>query len=325
MFMKWLTAKNKGSEYVGPNSGTLDPSDMIKSTNRTSHVKVTFGKRDVLRRKLFSDSSKPPAVESGSGKKTDHAPARGVLSAHRAAIVLNPLRLFHSIPTVRKFLPFVVPVTTTSIGRVSGYLTMSHVASSALGTLDLAAHQIAVSIFCCLAPVVDALNQVAQSFVPSIFAREKGRARAVALRRTSINFARVGAFFGLAVAALVVAGVPVLGNCFTSDPEVLSRVRQAVPGIAVFLGFDGLMCIGEGTLLGQKDLRFLRNAYASFFFLVPALMLRLKRRALNGIEVGIGTMWGTFSIYEVVRTIMWLGRVVWLQRKTEREVEIDGY
>ncbi|KAL7547675.1 hypothetical protein ACHAWF_010956 [Thalassiosira exigua] len=324
MFLRWLTAKNEGQDNGGPDVELLDPSDMIKSSSQNAgigNVRVTVGNglaRGVFRKKLFSAPKPRLAAES----KTDRAPARGFLSSHPASTVLNPLRLFNSMPTVRKFLPFVVPVTTTSVGRVSGYITMSHVASSALGTLDMAAHQIAVSIFCCLAPVVDALNQVAQSFVPAIFAREKGRARALAMRRTSTNFARVGASFGLTIAALVFAGVPVLGKCFTSDPEVLSRVAKAVPGIAVFLGFDGLMCIGEGTLLGQKDLGFLRNAYASFFFLVPALMLRLKRRALNGIEVGIGTMWGTFSIYEVVRTIMWLGRVVWLQRRMEREVEM---
>ena len=318
MFLRWLTVKSK--KEVGPED--LDPMSMIKNTagEAGKSIKVTFGNAveqgTVLRKKLFS--SQPKVVQ----EKNNDAPARGFLSgSHNPASVLNPLRLIKSKSTIKKFLPFVVPVTTTSIGRVSGYVTMSHVASSAFGTLDMAAHQIAISIFCCLAPVVDALNQVAQSFVPGIFARPKGRARANALRKTSINFAKVGALFGSVIVALVAAGVPILSRGFTNDPAVLSRVRNAIPGIAVFLGFDGLMCIGEGTLLGQKDLKFLRNMYASFFFLVPAFMLRLKRRALNGIEVGIGTMWGTFSVYEVVRTILWLGRMIWLQYKMDREVD----
>ncbi len=62
--------------------------------------------------------------------------------------------------------------------------------------------------------------------------------------------------------------------------------------------------------------------YATFFFIVPAFMFRLKRRALSGIPVGIGTMWGTFSVYEVVRTILWLLRVVQLQWKTEKEADL---
>jgi len=326
MFLRWLTVA-KGKEGGSEDGPSMDPMNMIKDTTEEAgrSVKVTFGnaveRGTVLRKKLFSSASQNQSKVVPEEPK-DEAPARGFLSgSHSPASIINPLRLVKSRSTIRKFLPFVVPVTTTSIGRVSGFLTMSHVASSAFGTLDMAAHQIAISIFCCLAPVVDALNQVAQSFVPGIFARPKGRARADALRKTSVNFAKVGALFGSAIVALVATGVPVLSRCFTADPAVLSRVRNAIPGIAVFLGFDGLMCIGEGTLLGQKDLKFLRNMYASFFFIVPAFMLRLKRRALNGIPVGIGTMWGTFSVYEVVRTILWLGRVVWLQCKMDREVD----
>ncbi|KAL9186216.1 hypothetical protein ACHAXT_005454 [Thalassiosira profunda] len=317
MFLWWLTTK-------GGKARGADPMEMIKDTSKKAgrSIKVTMGsafqRGTILRRRLFSSSK--DTAEAQTAKK--EAPARGFLAAtHSPTSVLNPLRLAKSKDAIKKFLPFVVPVTTTSIGRVSGYVTMSHVASCAFGMLDMAAHQIAISIFCCLAPVVDALNQVAQSFVPGIFARPKGKARAKALRNTSINFAKVGALFGSVIVALVAAGVPVLSRCFTADPLVLSRVREAIPGIAIFLGFDGLMCIGEGTLLGQGDLKFLRNAYASFFFLVPAFMLRLKRRALSGEVVGIGTMWGTFSAYEVVRTILWLGRVAWLQRRTEREAE----
>ena len=102
--------------------------------------------------------------------------------------------------------------------------------------------------------------------------------------------------------------------------NVLARVKNAIPGIALFLGFDGLMCVSEGTLLGQKDLKFLRNSYAAFFFLVPAFMLRLKRRALSGVPVGIGAMWGTFSAYEVFRTVLFLSRVVQLQLRTGKDV-----
>lgn len=321
MFLRWLTVKSKKDET----GETINPMDMIKDTTKEAgkSVKVTFGnaveKGTTIRKNLFSSKKQPKVTPE---KENNDALAKGFLShSHKAISILNPFRLSRAKSTIQKFLPFVVPVTTTSIGRVSGFLTMSHVASSAFGTLDMAAHQIAISIFCCLAPVVDALNQVAQSFVPGIFARPKSRERALALRKTSINFAKVGALFGASIAALVTMGIPVLSKGFTTDPAVLSRIKNAIPGIAIFLGFDGLMCIGEGTLLGQNDLKFLRNMYASFFFLVPAFMFRLKRRALSGIEVGIGTMWLTFSAYEVVRTILWLTRMVFLQRKMEREVE----
>eukprot|EP00984_Skeletonema_dohrnii_P038369 scaffold41514_cov133-Skeletonema_dohrnii-CCMP3373.AAC.2 len=275
--------------------------------------------------KWLTTKAKAKEVSASAGLDIDvesdevKAPARGVLASKYKPSSILKLSSLRKNKTTNKFLPFLVPVTTTSIGRVSGYLTMSHVASSALGTLDMAAHQIAISIFCCLSPLVDALNTVAQSFVPSIFARPKSKQRALALRKTSLNFAKVGAMAGLLIVTLVTCGVPLLSRLFTTDPRVLSRVKNAIPGIAIFLGFDGLMSIGEGTLLGHKDLAFLRNSYATFFFLVPAFMLRLKRKALKGIPVGLGTMWGTFSAYEVVRTMLWLSRVAYLQWKTESE------
>jgi len=224
----------------------------------------------------------------------------------------------------REFLPFVVPVTTTSVGRISGYIAMSHVASSTLGTHDMAAHQIVFSIFCCLTPFVDALSQVAQSFVPAVFeTKERGDERAAALRRTIGNFRKVGVGFGGVLLGLT-ACIPLIGRYFTTDSIVLDRVNGAIPGLGLFLLLHGLVCAGEGTLLGQKDLKFLRNMYAIFFFTVPAYMLRLKHRALTGAQtVGIGTMWSAFSVYNLIRTLVWNLRLAQLQRRTERGVSVQ--
>mmetsp|Transcript_3501 Transcript_3501/g.5711 ORF Transcript_3501/g.5711 Transcript_3501/m.5711 type:complete len:210 (+) Transcript_3501:590-1219(+) len=200
---------------------------------------------------------------------------------------------------------------------------MSHVASSTLGTYDMAAHQIVFSIFCCLTPFVDALSQVAQSFVPAVFeAKERGAERAVALRRTIGNFRKVGVGFGGVLLGLT-ACIPLIGRYFTTDSIVLDRVNGAIPGLGLFLLLHGLVCGGEGTLLGQKDLKFLRNMYAIFFFTVPAYMLRLKHRALTGAQtVGIGTMWSAFSVYNLIRTLVWHLRLAQLQRRAERGASV---
>ena len=66
-------------------------------------------------------------------------------------------------------------MTTASLGRISGYIAMTHVACSALGTHDMADHQIVFSVFCCLAPFVDALSQVAQTLVPAVYEGGGGR------------------------------------------------------------------------------------------------------------------------------------------------------
>ena len=233
---------------------------------------------------------------------------------------LSPTNVNKSV--AKKFLPFIIPVTTTSIGRISGYIAMSHVASSTLGTHEMADQQILFSIFCCLAPFVDALNQVAQSFVPAVYeAKEKNREWALALRRTTNNFRKVGAGFGAVLVALA-SCIPLISRYFTTDPIVLQKVNGAIPGVGLFLLVNGLMCAGEGTLLGQLDLKFLRNAYTVFFFAVPAYMLRLKYRALAGVEtVSVATMWTAFSVYNVIRTSFWHLRLSQLQRRNEKITE----
>lgn len=110
----------------------------------------------------------------------------------------------------------------------------------------MAAHQIIFSIFCCLTPIVDALSQVAQSFVPGVFEhKEKSEERALALRKTIMNFRKVGVSFGAVLVSLV-ACIPFISRYFTTDPLVLARVNGAIPGVGLFLIVNGLMCAGEG-------------------------------------------------------------------------------
>ena len=79
-----------------------------------------------------------------------------------------------------------------------------------------------------------------------------------------------------------------------------------------------------GALLGQRDLKFLRNMYAIFFFAVPACMLRLKSRARLGVQVvGIGTIWSLFSTYNLIRTSTWHLRLAQLQMRTEARAAAD--
>jgi len=259
---------------------------------------------------------------SGKGKRKGPPPSRGFLSGRFS--VLDLFRL-PDAKAVREFLPYVGPVTATAVGRISGYLAMSHVASSALGTIDMAAQQIIFSFFCCLTPVCDSLNLTAQSFVPPIFSREKrSRKRADALRRTLRSFLGAGVVMGAALVGLV-AMIPFLGGFFTTDVTVMSQVTTAIPGLALFFALSGVVCVGEGMLLGQRDLKFLGNAYGAYFFAVPAVLLRLKRRALAGLQdVGVGTMWKTFSCYQVVRCAIWMIRMAQLQRRTEAESEGDA-
>jgi Na+-driven multidrug efflux pump len=223
--------------------------------------------------------------------------------------------------TREQFSPYLVPVTTTQVGRVSGYVAMSHVVASSLGTVTMAAQQVIVSLFYCLCPVADSLSLTAQSFLPSISEREVSRERTLALRKTVMNFLKAGGVFGAAMMAAVSA-IPLFTGFFTSDLTVVSMVNSVVPLLLAFFGVHGVLCSAEGLLLGQKDLNFLGKMYGAYFVVVPYFMLKVKRAALAGsTTANLVSVWSVFLGYQFFRAAAWLARVAVLQRRTNLDSE----
>mmetsp|Transcript_1151 Transcript_1151/g.2928 ORF Transcript_1151/g.2928 Transcript_1151/m.2928 type:complete len:842 (+) Transcript_1151:96-2621(+) len=243
----------------------------------------------------------------------DSFSTRGFLRSRFSTIDL--LRL-PSKETRKEFAPYVIPVTTTQVGRVSGYVAMAHVVASSLGTVSMAAQQVIVSIFYCLCPIADSLSLTAQSFVPAISEKEESPEKAAAMKKVLINFLKAGAVFGGAMMAAV-SGIPLLTGFFTSDQAVISLVNSVVPLLLVFFGVHGFVCGSEGMLLGQKDLGYLGKMYAAFFAAVPYVMMGVKRKALAGVEsVGLTSVWTVFIGYQLARCVLWLNRTAILQRRT---------
>lgn len=155
---------------------------------------------------------------------------------------------FFKLPTysaLQSFWPFFLPVTMTSVGRVSAYVTMSHVVSSSMGTLSMAANQIILSLFYCLTPVADSLNLTAQSFIPPLFEKKRNYSRAVALRKALNSFLSAAFLFGAALSCSVCA-IPLFSNIFTTDALVMSQVISIMPYLFGVFAVHGIICAGEG-------------------------------------------------------------------------------
>jgi Na+-driven multidrug efflux pump len=224
---------------------------------------------------------------------------------------------FPKLEDAKQFAPYLVPVTATQVGRVSGYVAMSHVVSSSLGTISMAAQQVVVALFYCLCPIADSLNLTAQSFLPVLFGKPKGKERANALRTTSTNFFKAGGIFG-AVMSTAVLAIPLVSKFFTTDPAVCAAVNMVTPLLVGIVSVHGLLCAMEGVLLGQKDLAYLGKMYASYFVVVPYFMLRVKKAALAGQAVNLTSVWTVFLGYQLFRCAAWIGRVMQLQGRTDR-------
>lgn len=208
---------------------------------------------------------------------------------------------------VKEFYPYVVPVTVTSVGRVSAYVAMAHVVASSFGTLSMAAQQIITSFFYCLTPVADSLCLTAQSLVPRVSEMSKSVEGADDLWRTTEDFIKTGAIFGSIIAAII-SCMPLLGGFFTSDVRVLELVNSVVPTLSATFFVHGIVCATEGVLLGQKDLSFLGKAYGVYFFAIPYFMLRVKKAAIAGKAVSLSSLWQVFLGYNIFRALAWVLR-----------------
>lgn len=255
------------------------------------------------------------AADNEAKPKEESFSARGFLEGRFGG---RDVIKFPSREIIKEFAPYVIPVTSTQVGRVSGYVAMSHVVSSSLGTTSMAAQQIIVSLFYCLCPIADSLSLTAQSFVPSISEKKISKERSKALRQTMTNFFKAGGVFG-GVMLGAVAFIPFLSRFFTTDPVVVAMVNSVAPLLLGVFAVHGMVCAAEGLLLGQKDLSFLGRMYAGYFAIVPYFMLRVKRAAMSGASgINLTSVWKVFLSYQLFRFVAWVGRVTILQRRTER-------
>ena len=260
--------------------------------------------------------SKPTESKQGKNSIT----TRGILHNHFRTRDLFMMPKCMNI--VKKISEYLVPVTTTAIGRVSGYIAMSHVVSCSFGMADMAAQQIVLAFFLCFIPMCDSLNLTAQSLVPGIHEyREDLTLRSKVMKETVSNFMRAGGIFGLALTAIA-SLMPLVSHLFSRDAAVIASVNSTTPYLALFCAFAGVVCSGEGLLLARKDLGFLKNCFSVFFFAVPYFMLRLKTAVLGGAkDIGLQNVWRIFALYQVVRSGIWMIRLKQLSLRDDRDLQ----
>jgi Na+-driven multidrug efflux pump len=265
---------------------------------------------------LQSDPNDKVNGEGGVMRLLDQS-SKGILHGHMKFIDL--IKFPKCMETLKKVWTYFVPVTTTSVGRVSGYIAMSHVVSSAFGTVHMAAQQIVLAFFLCFIPMCDSLNLTAQSFVPGIYDyTDNYRLRLRVMKETIRNFLKAGVVFGVALTAIVMT-MPFVSHLFSNDPAVIASVNSTTPYLAMMFALSGIVCSGEGLLLGQKDLSFLSNTFGAFFFILPLWLLRIKQNVLSGVQsAGLGAVWRVFSIYQITRCILWLARLFQLIKRDEK-------
>ena len=125
--------------------------------------------------------------------------------------------------------------------------------ATSLGDDELAAFQVAITIFGTLAFAMDALAIAAQALVGrALGASDPDAVRAV-LRRCLVW----GIGSGVVLGAITAGLSPVLGHAFTSDAVVASLVPPAVALIGIGAPLGGYVFVLDGVLIGAGDARYL--------------------------------------------------------------------
>lgn len=147
-------------------------------------------------------------------------------------------------------------------------LMLTVAAAASHGTVATAGYQVIFTIFSTAAFALDALAIAAQALVgDALGAQHALRAKAV-LRRTVFWGVTCGAVIG----GLLAAASPILGNVFSSDPEVLTLLPPALLVLGLSLPLGGYVFVLDGVLMGAGDARYLAwTSLANLAIYLPVL------------------------------------------------------
>lgn len=176
---------------------------------------------------------------------------------------------------------------------------------TAQGPVNLAAHQLAMTIFTFFAFALDALAIAAQALI----GKELGAARPVAARALTRTMTRWGVGFGVLTGILLATAAPWAGALFTPDAEVRAALTLALWVLAAGQPLAGYVFVLDGVLIGAGDARYLAIAgVVNLAAYLPLLLAVLYSGA------GLLWLWAAFSLGYMAARALTLG----LRARTDR-------
>jgi putative MATE family efflux protein len=178
-------------------------------------------------------------------------------------------------------------------------LIVATAVATRLGTVDVAAHQIAFEIWSFLALALDAIAIAGQAMV----GRNLGASDAAAAKGAGRRMIEWGLVFGAAVGAVVFALRTALPHLFTDDPAVAGLAAFLLVWVAVLQPVNAVAFVLDGILIGAGDMRFLAWAMVgSAAVFIPAAV------TVAALGAGIGWLWASLGLLMATRAATLLVR-----------------
>ena len=166
--------------------------------------------------------------------------------------------------------------------------------ATALGEVQVAAHQIAIQLLIFLALLIDSLAIAAQTLIARFIGEERiGDAWALSRRLLEL-----GAIVGLALAVLLVATRSVVPAWFTSEVEVQEALKGIWLILALLQPLAALVYVWDGIVLGAADFGYLAGAMVVSMAAAVGLMTLVVP-----LGWGLAGVWWSFGVLTIVRAV----------------------
>ncbi len=183
-----------------------------------------------------------------------------------------------------------------------GALVVSTAVATRLGTVALAAHQIAFQIWNLLALALDAIAIAGQALI----GRFLGAQDVAAARRAGRRMIEWGLVAGIGFGLVTFALRQELPTIFTRDPAVVAVTAFVLVFVAVMQPVNGVVFVLDGLLIGAGDLRYLAVA-----MLIPSALFVALAVGVLRLGLGIGWLWTALIVFMVARLVglawRWVG------------------
>lgn len=188
-----------------------------------------------------------------------------------------------------------VPLLIRTLALRAVLLLTTWVAAG-LGEPELAAHQVAMTVWSSLAFALDALAIAGQA----ITGKALGAGDVHAVRAATSTMVRWGVWFGVLLTVLIVALHQVIPLGFSTDPQVRSALAAALLIVAASQPIAAVAFVLDGVLIGAGDTRWLALAQIGFLLAYLPMIWLLQASGVTGTE-GLVWLWVAFAVFMAVR------------------------
>ncbi|MFI0930294.1 MATE family efflux transporter [Streptomyces sp. NPDC021019] len=183
-------------------------------------------------------------------------------------------------------------------------LMIATAVAARLGDVDIAAHQIILSLWSLTAFALDAIAIAGQAIIGRYLGADDEKGAREACRR----MVEWGIGCGIVLGVLIVLARPLFIPLFTSDPSVKDTLLPALLVVAVSQPIAGVVFVLDGVLMGAGDGRYL--AWAMLVTLAVFAPVALLVPSLGG---GLTALWWAMTLMMAVRLV-----TLWLRTRSGR-------